>query len=166
MLYTILYTSNTERVFSHDELVRLEKSSRIWNKSHRITGCLAYVEGVLDGNTHCQVIQVLEGLKDDVENIFNQVKQDMRQNNVSLIKKGFIRTRKFNQWTMGYEKIQLSNNSLLQTFFALNHKLLSQDGNLEDNMLMTFMKSFCEQIKSINCDCMKARKLESYVYVC
>jgi hypothetical protein len=165
MLYTILYTTNPERVFSHDELVRLEKTSRIWNESHKVTGCLAYVEGILDGNTKCQIIQVLEGLKDDVENIFDSVKLDVRQRNVTLIKKGFIRTRKFNQWTMGYEKIQLSNNSLLQTFFALNHKVLSQEGNLEDNMLMTFMKLFCEQIKSLNCDCMTPKRLESYVYV-
>jgi hypothetical protein len=151
MLYTILYTTNANRSFTNEELQRLNKASRNWNRSHNVTGCLAYIEGVLDGNTRCQIIHVLEGSKGDVENIFNQIKLDMRQKNLSVVKVGFIKSRKFNDWTMGCERIQLNDNPFLEGFFFLNNRVLSQDGSLEENILMQFMKSFSNQQASTSC---------------
>jgi hypothetical protein len=147
MLYTILYLSNAKMVFNDDQLSEILNESITWNGSHGITGFLAYIEGVLNDNTKCQFIQVLEGMKSDVEEIFAKIKLDSRHREIIVIKEGHIINRKFSLWKMGFERIHFSLNPMLQHFFSMNTILLASDGNLEDNILMEFMKSFYDQEK-------------------
>jgi hypothetical protein len=150
MLYTILYTSHAVKVFNQSELLTIVNQSRIWNHAHDITGCLAYVEGVLNGYVLCQFIQVLEGSEKEVKDIFNKIKADPRHLDVSVIKEGVIYNRKFSDWRMGFEEIQLNENPMLKSFFSLDTGVLAADGDIEDNILMQFMKSFCDQKDQID----------------
>jgi hypothetical protein len=144
-LYTILYTSHAIKAFDKVELSAIVNESRIWNHAHDITGCLAYVEGVLNGYVLCQFIQVLEGKESEVKDIFNKIKSDVRHLGVSVIKEGVIGKRKFSDWRMGFEQIQLNDNPMLQSFFSMDNTILADDGDAENNILMQFMKSFCDQ---------------------
>jgi hypothetical protein len=145
MLYTILYTSHAIKAFNNMELTEIVNESRIWNHAHDITGCLAYVEGVLNGDVLCQFIQVLEGEESEVKKIFTKIQSDARHLDLSVIKEGNIRSRKFSDWRMGFEQIQLNDNPILQTFFSMNTTVLAESGDTEDHILMQFMKSFCDQ---------------------
>jgi hypothetical protein len=147
MLYTILYMSHAVKAFDKTELSEIVNESRIWNHAHDITGCLAYVEGILNGDVLCQFIQVLEGDKNEVKDIFNKIQSDERHLHVSVIKEGFIRNRKFHDWRMGFEEIQLKDNPILHSFFSMNPTLLAEDGDTENHILMQFLKSFCDQKK-------------------
>jgi hypothetical protein len=153
MLYTILYTSRAKWPFQKHELLELVNDSQIWNSFKSITGCLAYVEGVLNGDTLCQFIQVLEGSEAEVREVFANIKLDSRHIDVSLIKEGKIDRRKFGAWKMGFEQIQLGDNPILQDFFSMDSVVLSADGDTDSNLLMEFMKSFCDQKESIECEC-------------
>jgi hypothetical protein len=154
MLYTILYTSSANRTFDEDELVDLLVRSRTWNDSHGITGCLAYVEGLLHGNTQCKFIHVLEGSKSSVQQFFAKIKLDNRYGDLTVIKKGKIDQRKFATWKMGVDRIQLNDNPVLQYFFSMESDVLTKDGDAENNMLMDFMEAFYNQKKSFELECL------------
>jgi hypothetical protein len=147
MLYTILYISNADRAFDNEELDELVLESRAWNSLHGITGFLAYVEGVCDGKTRCQFIQVVEGTKRDIEDVFTIIKQDPRHQDICVIKEGAIKERKFDSWNMGFERLHLNSNPQLELFFSMNLSLLAADGDLDDNILIQFMKTFYDQNK-------------------
>jgi hypothetical protein len=145
MLYTILYISTAERAFNNKELEELLLESRIWNILHGITGFLAYVEGVLEGKTKCQFIQVVEGETNDIEDVFDIIKHDCRHQDICVIKEGYIEERKFNSWNMGFERLNINSNPALKLFFSMNLSMLSENGNLDNNILIKFMKTFYDQ---------------------
>ncbi|MEJ7557477.1 MAG: BLUF domain-containing protein [Pedobacter sp.] len=145
MLYTKLYISNADRAFNNDELEELVSESRTWNSRHGITGFLAYVEGVLDGKIRCQFIQVVEGLKSNIEEVFSNIKHDPRHRDIYVIKEGIINTRQFGSWNMGFERLNLSTNPELQLFFSMDLLMLSVTGDIDNNILMQFMKTFYDQ---------------------
>ncbi|MEJ7557482.1 MAG: BLUF domain-containing protein [Pedobacter sp.] len=159
MLYTILYTSSANEPFVEADLVELAIQSWNWNNSHSVTGCLAYVEGVLNGKTQCQFIQVIEGPENYVKNVFANIKIDTRYKDISIIKEGIIDQRKFSTWKMCVERIKLSNDSALQHFFTMNYERLAENGNTGNNILMDFMKSFYDQKESIACECVTYQQL-------
>jgi len=47
---------------------------------------------------------------------------------------------------MGFEKVTLGPQSNLQSFFKLDPALLAEDGDINNNILMGFMKSFYQQL--------------------
>ena len=150
MLYTILYISNADRAFDSEELDKLVSESRDWNSIYGITGFLAYVEGVLNGKTRCQFIQILEGKKRHVEDVINIIKQDTRHQDICVLKEGYIKARKFDSWNMGFERIHLNSDPKLKLFFSMNLSLLSEDGDLDNNILIQFMKTFYDENKQLH----------------
>jgi hypothetical protein len=145
MLYTILYISNADRAFNNEEVKELVTESRNWNRLHGITGFLAYVEGILDGQTRCQFIQVVEGEKSDMDDVFTIIKEDPRHKDICVLKEGYIKERKFKSWNMGFERLCLNSNPKLKLFFSMNLSMLSEDGDVENNLLIQFMKTFYNQ---------------------
>jgi hypothetical protein len=144
MLYTILYLSKARKAFNAHELTILLNQSRIWNNDHRLTGFLAYVSGTVQNKVSSQFIQVLEGDKAEVIDIFSHIQIDNRHNDIKVIKQGFITHRKFSLWKMGFQIFNLNDSALLQQFFSMDASILAEDGDLESNVLMSFMKSFYE----------------------
>jgi len=43
---------------------------------------------------------------------------------------------------MRFEKINLNSNSILQEFFKLDQQVLAEDGDINNNMLLDFMRCF------------------------
>ena len=161
MFYTILYISNAHRAFNDEELEELVTESRNWNRLHGITGFLAYVEGVIDGETKCQFIQVVEGEKNDVDDVFTIIKEDPRHKDICVLKEGYIKQRKFISWNMGFERLDINSNPNLERFFSMNHSMLSEDGDLEDNILIQFMKTFYDQQEQTDKESMNLDKFET-----
>ena len=141
-MHSLIYISVAPGVIPEETLFEILEQSRISNKARDITGCLAYIEGTINGEYHCRFIQVLEGPEHEVVSLFNKIKQDSRHTDVSLIKSGTIEKRHFESWEMGFEKINLSSNSSLKDFFNLDPEILARDGDINNNMLLDFMKSF------------------------
>jgi Sensors of blue-light using FAD len=86
----------------------LEKSRRN-NPAQGITGILCY-----SGDTF---IQVLEGGRDEVCDLFNNIVRDARHDNVRLLAYDEIRERKFCNWTMGHVDLAKINPSVLLKYY-------------------------------------------------
>jgi hypothetical protein len=142
-MYTLMYLSVATHPMQPYELSSILEQSRLSNKRKAITGCLAYIEGLLRAEEpHCIFVQVLEGQEDAVTAVFDKIKIDSRHTDVKLVRQGYIEKRNFESWEMGFEEIRLPADSSLQGFFRLNPDILAMDGTINDNMLLNFMKSF------------------------
>lgn len=141
-MYSLIYTSVATTVMQPAKLIEILKYSRDWNKDHDITGCLAYIEGQIDNAHQCRFIQVLEGPEQEVISLFKNIKRDTRHGSITLIKQGKIKNRNFDSWEMGFEKMILDDNPVLQSFFKLDPQVLAAHGDIQNNMLMEFMKTF------------------------
>ena len=80
-------------------------TSRAHNPAHGITGLLCVSGDVF--------IQVLEGGRDEVCDLFNTIVRDSRHENVRLLAYEEIRQRKFGGWTMGQVDLAKINPGLL-----------------------------------------------------
>jgi hypothetical protein len=146
-MYTLIYISVATKVMQQEALSEILEQSRASNKERSLTGCLAYIEGGISDEQHCRFIQVLEGPEFEVLSVFQNIQKDTRHKEVTVIKQGPIKDRNFGDWEMGFEKITLSPKSALQGFFNLDPQILTKDGDMEDNMLLDFMKSFYKHLK-------------------
>jgi hypothetical protein len=145
MLYTILYVSRAAKKMYDEQLDELLIQSREWNRTHGITGFLAYVEGNLQNKTYHNFIQILEGTKPELKDLFSNIKGDYRHNNVNVIKSGNIIQRKFQNWDMAFERLDLVAFPHLSEFFHLDPGILFSDGDCENSILMDFMIAFHNQ---------------------
>lgn len=146
-MYSLIYLSVATSVMHEEELIEILEQSRPFNKDHNLTGCLAYIEGKINHEQQCRFIQVLEGPEDEVVGVFKKIQKDKKHTKVSIIKQGRIENRNFGRWEMGFEKISLGPNSPLQEFFTLDPQLLAEDGDIENNILLDFMRSFYKHLK-------------------
>jgi putative membrane protein len=112
MLYTILYVSRaTKKMYDH-ELDELLIQSKEWNRTHGITGFLAYVEGNLQEKIYHNFIQILEGTKFELKDLFSNIKKDHRHHQITVIKSGTITKRQFQNWDMAFERLDLASLAL------------------------------------------------------
>jgi hypothetical protein len=146
-MYSLIYISVATKVMQQETLSEILEQSRASNKERNLTGCLAYIEGGTNNEQHCRFIQVLEGPEFEVLSVFKNIQKDTRHTEVTLIKQGPMKNRNFSDWQMGFEKITLSPKSALQGFFNLDPEILATEGDMEDNMLLNFMKSFYKHLR-------------------
>ncbi len=69
-------------------------SSRIRNIRSGVSGILIYNQK--------EFYQVLEGNKDEVEEIFGSIVRDRRHTAVNVLERNFVSSRIFHSWSMGY----------------------------------------------------------------
>jgi hypothetical protein len=72
------------------------------NQQQEVTGLLLYNEGTF--------IQVIEGTRDVIQDLFQIIKKDPRHSNIVKLLDESIESRAFPDWSMGYRKI--SNEQL------------------------------------------------------
>lgn len=104
MLKQIVYYSISVNIIDKDIISDILYSSRINNKKNDITGCLLYHNNVF--------LQLLEGEKKDVDDLFDVLKSDKRHSNVTLIIEESIEDRMFPDWSMAYRKLEKPKDNL------------------------------------------------------
>lgn len=107
-LYCLIYTSVSSQKMSDDDLKGLLEKSRTKNYTLDITGMLLYLDPYF--------IQVLEGEKTILEEIFDTINQDSRHEKVSIIYKQPLEKRYFSNWSMGFNKIRDKDIDNLEGF--------------------------------------------------
>jgi hypothetical protein len=105
MLVRCVYASRAATEPTDSLLDSLLRQSREHNQSRGITGLLC-----LSGDIF---IQVLEGGRDPVCELYNTIVSDARHRNVRLLAYEEIRQRKFGTWTMGQVDLAKVNKNLL-----------------------------------------------------
>ena len=101
-MYRIMYMSSAKFLFTDEDLENLLANSRISNSKLDITGLL-----IIKGKTF---IQCLEGEKENVEKVFNRIKNDSRHENILILVEEYTKHRLFPDWSMGYKNIKYLTN--------------------------------------------------------
>lgn len=94
-LIHIVYVSTSKHDFSEKELSDLLQEIRVKNKSLGVTGLLLYNEGLF--------IQVVEGERQILQDLFQNIKKDLRHSNLVELLEEPITSRSFPNWSMGFK---------------------------------------------------------------
>ena len=97
MVYHIVYFSTATKHFSEEDLTHLLVVSNRNNKGLGVTGILLFIEGCF--------LQVLEGEKEVVKEVFEKIKRDVRHDDVITLFKGKKEDRNFLNWSMGFKNL-------------------------------------------------------------
>ncbi len=105
MLVRLLYASRPVSPLTASVIDTILAQSQDGNQSKGITGILCFNDELF--------LQVLEGGRDAVCELFNAIVRDDRHQNVRLLSYEEIPERRFGGWTMGQVNIARINPSLL-----------------------------------------------------
>lgn len=123
-MYELLYCSSASPDLTADDISDILKTSREWNSHHEITGCLLYYNN--------QFIQIIEGEKQSVKNLYANIEKDSRHQHIILLAENQKDERFFKNWSMAFkelsesdmeniDKVLFVNNFI--TFISLEYKL-------------------------------------------
>ena len=105
MLVRLLYVSRAVQPESTDAIHAILASARQHNLNNGITGILCYGGGVF--------LQAIEGGRQAVNRLYNQIIEDPRHQDVELLHYEEISERRFGGWTMGQVNLSKLNTSIV-----------------------------------------------------
>lgn len=105
MLVRLLYASRAAQHLSTETVEAILAQSRAHNPEHGVTGILCYSGDIF--------MQVLEGGRDAVCELYNTIARDERHLNVRLLSYEEICERRFASWTMGQVNLAKVNPSTM-----------------------------------------------------
>jgi hypothetical protein len=105
MLVRLLYASRAASPLTAPIVDSIQAQSRENNPQQGITGLLCFSDDIF--------IQVLEGGRDEVCELFNAIVRDDRHTNVRILSYEEIDARRFGGWIMGQVNIAKVNPALL-----------------------------------------------------
>lgn len=105
MLVRCVYASRAASPMASSTIDAILEQSRGNNPARGITGILCHSGDIF--------IQVLEGGRDEVCDLFNAIVKDDRHGNVRILHYEEIRERKFSGWSMGQVDLSRVNPGLL-----------------------------------------------------
>lgn len=132
LIHTI-YASRAVNDFSQDGIVDLLSKARTKNASLGITGMLLYDDG--------SFFQVLEGEEAALDQLFSEISDDKRHQQVAKIISEAIPKRQFSDWSMGYAAIssdELKTIEGMNDFFTEQNCLAEIDAGRAKKLLKAF----------------------------
>lgn len=96
-IYKLIYLSSETDSFNEHELIHILEGSIKRNEKRGITGVLLYSGG--------NFIQLLEGPKEEVESLFQEICADKRHTKIIRLMAEYSDKRDFPGWKMGFRKI-------------------------------------------------------------
>jgi hypothetical protein len=100
-----MYASRAVPAVDQEELVAILKKSKVNNPKAGVTGVLCFSEGIF--------MQVLEGGRAAVNQLYNRIAADPRHSDVVLLHYDEIAERRFAGWSMGQVNMARLNPALL-----------------------------------------------------
>jgi hypothetical protein len=94
-LYQLVYESQATRAFSETELQALLQQARLYNTAHEVTGLLLQAPSG-------RLIQVLEGERGLIADLYQRILRDPRHTNCTILASGPLPARRFGEWRMGF----------------------------------------------------------------
>lgn len=84
---------------TQNDLHDILQESRNYNPQQNITGCLLYFKG--------EFLQILEGQKEEIEILFEKIRNDNRHTHVNLISLEPAEGRMYPDWSMAFHNLKL-----------------------------------------------------------
>lgn len=137
-MFYLIYVSSATVIMSEDKLLQLLEDAQKNNTEKNITGMLLYKGG--------NFMQILEGEKNTVLDLFDAIKQDIRHKDALTILTGEIAQRNFDNWSMGFCNMdKCLDYPDYDTY--INESLLSRRFQDESQEAYRFMISFNEWMR-------------------
>ena len=133
-MFHLIYLSSAWGKMPEAGLDELLSVSRQNNRAAGITGMLLY----LDGN----FIQYLEGDESAVRGIFDKIKSDPRHHNVIVVDEGQTDRRLFDDWAMGFRRLNRSSGNEAGLFDLTRQALSARMPADFPRTVRTFMEHF------------------------
>ncbi len=108
MLYEILYTSLSKEKFDAASIQTLLQQCYDNNVVNNITGCMVFKKR--------EFIQVIEGEKEVVLQLFEKIKKDERHSKLKVIWQGKTLERSFEKWLMGFYNFNELDKNAIEGF--------------------------------------------------
>ena len=93
----LVYYSEANHDLSAIDISNILKTARDFNHENQITGCLLY--------NNNEFLQILEGEKKVVMDLFESIKKDKRHSNVMLLALDYKNDKMFDEWSMAFHEI-------------------------------------------------------------
>ena len=133
-MHRIIYFSSATHLLTDNELQLLLEKSRLKNSQNDITGVLIHIDG--------DVIQVLEGEKEKIQNLYELIKLDPRHSTIIKVFDNEVPSRMFENWSMGYSQETIEDIRKNNNFSSLSMSELKENkGNIVTVFLETFIKT-------------------------
>lgn len=94
-LYQLVYESQATKAFSEAELMALLQQARCYNTAHDVTGLLLQAPSG-------RLIQVLEGKRSLLTDLYQRIARDPRHTRCTILASGPLPARRFGEWRMGF----------------------------------------------------------------
>jgi len=121
-MFCLVYQSKANPHLGFSEIQNMLQKARESNQKQQITGCLLLYNG--------RFIQYLEGDREKVLILFEKIKNDIRNSDVTLLSQENISAREFEEWYLAFENLRVENSQLqylkllVGTFFEDNQPSL------------------------------------------
>lgn len=141
MLVRLIYTSEMAKPLTEGEQDALFKVARNNNRHTGITGILCLTDQTC--------IQVLEGGRQAVSDLYNKIAADSRNKSVCLLVFEEIETRNFGSWSMGRVNLNRVNRAMILRYFdtteiaPLSRPVSATKGILDDFIENAVIESRC-----------------------
>lgn len=109
-MFQLVYNSEANLDLTSEDISDILNTSRDFNSRNSITGCLLYYND--------EFLQILEGEKEVVQNLFSSIRRDRRHSNVMLLVEDDKNERMFSDWSMAYQEFE--NHDSEKNFFLKN----------------------------------------------
>ncbi|MEY3500933.1 MAG: hypothetical protein RL308_2602 [Bacteroidota bacterium] len=130
-MHRIIYLSSSVKFLTPKEINFLLLQSRKNNQETLITGILLYIDG--------DFLQVLEGPKEALLNLFETIKADHRHKCIITVFDGQIKSKYFPEWIMGFAVSDYKKISEIEGLEYMNREALSV---ITDKNALLFIESF------------------------
>ena len=131
---TLVYVSFSAEKMTDQELKDILAVSRENNSKLGITGMLLYRDGFF--------IQVLEGEKEVVNQLYEKISEDERHANILKVYQETSKARSFEDWSMGFNKIEDVDLQNLEGFTDFLNKPQMNFFTKEPNRARTLLNMF------------------------
>jgi Sensors of blue-light using FAD len=130
-MHRIIYLSSSVNYFSDDQLKDLLKTAKQKNNIVGITGLLLYIDG--------DFLQVLEGEKETLVQLYEKIKLDARHKSVIKVYDENVLDRQFENWDMGFSALKYHDIQKYEGFQNITKESLS---NIKDRIASIFIDTF------------------------
>lgn len=112
-MYELIYHSASRKNLNANDIESILKTARNFNSQNEITGCLLFHNN--------QFIQILEGEKTKLLELYNNIKKDDRHSNVMLLAQAEKQDRIFTNWSMAYHQLSENDNINIDKLMFVNN---------------------------------------------
>lgn len=115
-MYQLTYCSKAITTISAEDIQDILHVSTNKNDEHGLTGCLVFIENTF--------IQILEGDKQKIETLYENILMDHRHTNVTLISTGDTEEQFFSEWGMAFYPVTTKSRISEMQLFHKNLDIL------------------------------------------